>query len=122
LDIRNALSEHSLITVLPNPYDPLIRQASTSNSPKRSSSSIVVSRCGKWIVYRLVDAFVAAPTPKTATFYLACEGQLRPIICLACYGFSAEEFSGDCRSNSVRPLSVDISNAPGGSRTVAGVL
>ena len=41
---------------------------------------------------------------------------------LTSYGFSAEELTGDCRSNSVRPLSVDISNAPGGSRTVAGAL
>jgi len=43
-------------------------------------------------------------------------------ICLAGYGFSAEEFFGGYRSNSLRPLSVDISNAPEVSRTVAGVL
>lgn len=35
---------------------------------------------------------------------------------------SAEDLSGDCRSNSVRPLSVDISNVPEGSRIVAGTL
>ena len=44
------------------------------------------------------------------------------LIGLTSYGFSAEEFSGDCRSNAVRPLSVDISNVPEGSRIVAGAL
>ena len=36
--------------------------------------------------------------------------------------FCAPFFTGGCRSNSVRPLSVDISNVPEGSRTVAGAL